>query len=247
MEGKKSFVLYANYIDLLDGYYEDDQYIEGMTDEEAGKWIKTIFRYVNDMNPEIPREIKQAFILVRKDLKADLVKYNAKVESIKKAREIKLNTNNTNRNQVDINMKSSSNQVENNSVNVNVNDNVNVNVNNNNVIKNNNMCVSSAENQLTNDTKQDEIDVMFEEFWKEYPRKIDKKGCLTKFKHIKKLKENYSKIMSALKIQKQSRQWQDIQYIPHPKTWLNQERWNNEEIQNPNPKDKWDGYKFNEI
>ena len=135
MEGKKSFVLYANYIDLLDGYYEDDQYIEGMTDEEAGKWIKTIFRYVNDLNPEIPREIKQAFILVRKDLKADLVKYNAKVESIKKAREIKLNTNNTNRNQVDINMKSSSNQVENNSVNVNDNVNVNVNVNDNEISK----------------------------------------------------------------------------------------------------------------
>ena len=129
MEGKKSFVLYANYIDLLDGYYEDDQYIEGMTDEEAGKWIKTIFRYVNDLNPEIPREIKQAFILVRKDLKADLVKYNAKVESIKKARESKLNPNNTNRNQLDINMKSSRNQNENSSVNVNVNDNVNVNVN----------------------------------------------------------------------------------------------------------------------
>ena len=119
-ENKKSFVLYANYIDLLDGYEEDGEHIDGMTDEEAGKWIKTIFRYVNDRNPIIPNEIKQAFILVRKDLKQDLKKYQAKVISMENARK-------SNRNHIENKLKSNSNQLEINSDNV--NDNVNDNDN----------------------------------------------------------------------------------------------------------------------
>lgn len=89
-----------------------------------------------------------------------------------------------------------------------------------------------VENQLVdrpkNTTKSDildEVDMMFEEFWKEYPKKVDKKGCLTKFKRISKIKDEFENIMNALREQKKSKQWQDSQYIPHPKTWLNQERW----------------------
>lgn len=126
-EGKKSFVLYTNYIDLLDGYQEDDEYIEGMTDEEAGKWIKTIFRYVNDREFTIPNEIRQAFILVRKDLKQDLKKYQAKVKSMENARK-------SNRNHLENKLKSNSNQLEINSDNDNVNDNDNDNVNEDNNI-----------------------------------------------------------------------------------------------------------------
>ena len=251
MEGKKSFIVYTSWKIWLDG----------LTTEQKGQWLNWVMQYTNDEwdNKEIeyPTDpvVKMACLMAQDQLKRDLTEWKEQKQKRSDSgrlggiqRAVNQNQALSSKSKQCLKEVSKSKQSQaNQAVNVNVNDNVNVNVNNNNVIKNNNMCVSSAENQLTNDTKQDEIDVMFEAFWKEYPRKIDKKGCLTKFKHIKKLKENYSKIMGALKIQKQSRQWQDIQYIPHPKTWLNQERWNNEELSNPNPKDKWDGYKFNEI
>lgn len=36
------------------------------------------------------------------------------------------------------------------------------------------------------------------------------------------------RIMTALEQYKQTKQWQDPQYIPHPSTWLNQARWEDE-------------------
>jgi len=82
-----------------------------------------------------------------------------------------------------------------------------------------------------NDKKQkDNKDVFFEEFWKEYP---EKKG---KFK----AKESYLKatkkvspeiLLEAIKKQKENNHFKGkdgINYIPHPTTWLNQGRWEDE-------------------
>jgi DNA-directed RNA polymerase subunit K/omega len=81
--------------------------------------------YTNDLNPEYPKDqaVMIACMMAQDQLKRDLKKYELKVESIKRARELK-ETNNTNN---EINMKSSRNHTEISSVNV--NDNVNVNVN----------------------------------------------------------------------------------------------------------------------
>lgn len=67
-ENKKSFVLYADYIDLF----------EELSDDEAGKLIKHIFRYVNDQNPESPDRItKISFEPIKKQLKRDLKKWGS--------------------------------------------------------------------------------------------------------------------------------------------------------------------------
>ena len=73
-------------------------------------------------------------------------------------------------------------------------------------------------------------ETMFEKFWKAYPKKVDKKGSEKAFKNIKNICEEFEKIMAALERQKHSEQWNKDggQYIPHPKTWLNQERWNDQ-------------------
>lgn len=64
--GKKSFLLYC---DLLSTFEE-------LTDEEAGRLIKHVLRYVNDMNPEAPdRLTKITFEPIKQALKRDLVKY----------------------------------------------------------------------------------------------------------------------------------------------------------------------------
>lgn len=73
----------------------------------------------------------------------------------------------------------------------------------------------------------DEKEKMFLEFWKLYPKKVDKEGSRRAFKRIKKLKEIFPGIMRALEIQKQSEQWtkDNGQFIPYPKTYIHQERW----------------------
>ena len=64
MQNKESFVLYTKYIDTF----------KELTDEQAGKLIKVILEYVNDMNPEPEGLIKIAFIPIKQQLKEDLVK-----------------------------------------------------------------------------------------------------------------------------------------------------------------------------
>ena len=66
---------------------------------------------------------------------------------------------------------------------------------------------------------------IFEQFWAAYPRKVNKKGSYSSFKRIVGLRKIFPDIMSALEKQKRSEQWSRPEFIPHPQTWLNQERW----------------------
>lgn len=60
---KKSFILYADQISL----------IEKLTDEEAGKLMKHLFEYVNDRNPVAPDRLTEiAFEPIKQQLKRDL-------------------------------------------------------------------------------------------------------------------------------------------------------------------------------
>jgi hypothetical protein len=68
----------------------------------------------------------------------------------------------------------------------------------------------------------------FEIFWKEYPRKVSKEKSRQWFAKNKPNRELLDKILASLKKHKLTRQWQDPQYIPHPITWLNQKRWEDE-------------------
>lgn len=71
----------------------------------------------------------------------------------------------------------------------------------------------------------------FNEFWSAYPKKVNKKGCYKSFCKIKGLKNEMPLIMAALERFKASKGWlkDNGQFIPHPTTWLNQERWKDEQ------------------
>ena len=69
---------------------------------------------------------------------------------------------------------------------------------------------------------------LFESFWKVYPRKVGKEKCRNWFKIHKPKEELVQKMIEAVEEQKKSKQWSDPQYIPHPYTWLNQGRWEDE-------------------
>lgn len=69
---KKTIVIYSDWIATF----------EKLTDEEAGKLIKHLLRYVNDQNPEADRMTELLFSHMQQQLKRDLKKW----EEIKEAR-----------------------------------------------------------------------------------------------------------------------------------------------------------------
>ena len=75
----------------------------------------------------------------------------------------------------------------------------------------------------------------FETFWKAYPRKTAKGAARKVFSRMKVTDELLALMLEALEAQKQSLQWRRDggQYIPHPATWLNQTRWEDENDEVP--------------
>ena len=70
-KNKKSFVAYCDWIESF----------EELSDEEAGRLVKHLFRYVNDLYPEDPdRLTKMCFIPIKQSLKRDLKKYENRAE-----------------------------------------------------------------------------------------------------------------------------------------------------------------------
>lgn len=69
--GKKSFIMYTDYISTF----------EKLTDEEAGRLIKHILRYVNDKNPEPPDRLTEIlFESIKMKLKIDLAEWEKTIE-----------------------------------------------------------------------------------------------------------------------------------------------------------------------
>lgn len=74
----------------------------------------------------------------------------------------------------------------------------------------------------------------FNSFWNAYPRKIGKGAAWISWKKSYVLYESISKVLES---QINSPQWKkdDGQFIPHPATWLNQRRWEDEVKENKEP------------
>ena len=70
----------------------------------------------------------------------------------------------------------------------------------------------------------------FDEFWYAYPRKEGKDAARKAFARRSPTKELLADMLAAIEAQKRSEQWQRDggQFIPHPATWLNQGRWQDE-------------------
>ena len=72
---------------------------------------------------------------------------------------------------------------------------------------------------------------LFADFWNLYPKKAGKKSAEKAWAKIKMTDSLFDEILSALKMQIENN-WagKDKQFIPHPATWLNGERWTDEII-----------------
>lgn len=112
MKGKKSFILYCDQREIFDQ----------LSNEQSGKLIKHIFKYVNDEDPKSDDPlINLAFTSIKSALKRDLAKWDKqhkqRVEAGKKSAEVRK------RNATSVNERSVSSTVS-------VSDSVNVNENN---------------------------------------------------------------------------------------------------------------------
>lgn len=68
----------------------------------------------------------------------------------------------------------------------------------------------------------------FMEFWNAYPRKI---GKMAAYKIWSRKKPLIQDVLDALEWQKKSAQWTKDggEFVPHPSTYLNQHRWEDEQ------------------
>jgi hypothetical protein len=93
-------------------------------------------------------------------------------------------------------------------------------------------------NVNVNDNVNDIYTSNFLEFWEKYPRK---KGKGAAYKSYEKVKNNHNDIMQGLKKYDFS---DDVQFVPHPATWLNQRRWEDEsdikELPKPESDEEWE-------
>jgi len=77
---------------------------------------------------------------------------------------------------------------------------------------------------------------MFALFWDAYPRKEAKQNAWKAFKKVLPDAQLMSAMIAWLKLACESEQWQDKSKIPHPATWLNQRRWEDDPPPKPAPK-----------
>lgn len=77
----------------------------------------------------------------------------------------------------------------------------------------------------------------FDQFWKAYPRKVGKGAARKSWERLRPGPELLQEILNSLGEQVYSDTWvRDAgRYIPHPTTWLNQERWADELTTGPKP------------
>lgn len=84
-----------------------------------------------------------------------------------------------------------------------------------------------------------QIETRFNAFWSAYPKKKGKQAAEKAFKKIAPDETLLETMLNALEEQKRSAEWQkdNGQFIPHPATWLNGKRWEDEAtvISKPEP------------
>lgn len=66
----------------------------------------------------------------------------------------------------------------------------------------------------------------FEDFWKAYPKKVAKEDAIRAWSKIKMDEATLANILKAIKDQGLASQ--EKKFVPHPATWLNKKRWEDE-------------------
>lgn len=225
MDEKKSFVFYDEWF----------EYLEDLDAEELASFVENLRRLRSgDETNESSKAVRLLLKMVRQQLRRDADKYEKvkekRTESLKKANRAKANATADAQNlQMQENFcectQDFANAVQMGAVNV--NDNVNDNVNGSLLRKDiNTPPISPLKGDgCTGERVKEEG---FEEFWKLYPRKVDKKKARTAWNKIP--HKLYQCIFSNIVTMAASEEWRKGggRYVPHPSTYLNGARWEDE-------------------
>lgn len=78
--------------------------------------------------------------------------------------------------------------------------------------------------------EKNDYTVEFDQFWKVYPRKEKKSEALKAFQKISPDQDLLDRIISDVQARAQTHDWtkENGKYVPHPTTYLNQQRWEDE-------------------
>ena len=100
-------------------------------------------------------------------------------------------------------------------------------------INNISIAIEEEEREKEKEREREEtqrIEDSFNRFWKLYPRKVGKKAARRAFEKVMRSGVALETLVTALERQKCSKQWtkDGVQFVPHPATWLNGERWEDE-------------------
>lgn len=74
-------------------------------------------------------------------------------------------------------------------------------------------------------------DPLFDRFWAAYPRKVGKPKAQTAFARLNATEQDLDRMLAAIERHTRAYGWNKKEvwkYIPHPATWLNQRRWEDE-------------------
>lgn len=77
----------------------------------------------------------------------------------------------------------------------------------------------------------------FAEFWQAYPRKVSKPQAIKAWRKLKPDTQTHTAILAGLERDRRSDQWlrDGGQFIPHPATWLNGRRWEDDTLNAAQP------------
>jgi len=92
---------------------------------------------------------------------------------------------------------------------------------------------SSEQSRAEKNIKKVSDDEQFASFWKAYPNKVGKGAAGKLWQVLAPTKGVFDAIMAAVQVQKTWHTWtkNNGEFIPHPATWLNQRRWEDEGVQ----------------
>ena len=86
--------------------------------------------------------------------------------------------------------------------------------------------VQSLKEPLRETLTNQEQNVLFEEFWKEYPKKADKRRAQKSFASAMK-RAKFEDLLAGAIAYKRSVKDTDLQWVKNPATWLNADSWEN--------------------
>lgn len=197
-EGKRSFVLYCDLLGV----------VEKLSDDDAGKLMKHLLQYVNDLEPVAPSTlIDIVFEPIRQHLKRDLVRWSGICEKRKiSGSKGGINSGKSRR----------SKQIKQ-------------------VLKTRSKTKQRQANEADNDNDNDNVNEIntlsgFDLFWMSYPKKKSKGQAEKAWSKINPKNGLVEKMLAKIESLRLSKDWikDGGQFIPYPATWLNAKGWEDE-------------------